>query len=1273
MNQKKTHHWGLWITFAALVLAACMPPALQQSLQVNLSRPQAHYPVGPYDGPVNLKIDTGLMSGQTGKVVDLNQVLAAADGGFKTQAVPDGPVVYQETFSKDKGNLEILREFRVQDNSRRYTLHVAKSSNHGHKGWVNANINGTDWIKERDFSVRNAEAEKASLLLNAKNTLRLRLRGQKGLSVTVTVVEGGQAGTVLRRQGRLGIPDETQATHVRQNDTNIFDPNDPDSLGGLQPYEGDQSSDQYSELQIGSSEANGTLAKFVVGQIAVVVKEPVADNLAALQERYPVTVIHEKESLGYHHATLQVDLPQARIDHLLANIQTLNQREDFPALTDASFSSVNSAKTIALAMDLMANAQDLIHGLALEHVMDKHQSFVPDSTEQLASDPLPVYREHLHIASPAPPPVVTNNNSRDLKASDLWWLESVHARQAWDYSMGGGTTVAVLDSNFAILAEDVDVSGQSSGLIVRNDDFAGGRVSFLRDGYHYLYQTKPRCTDLSTCNNDAAVSPDGQGYLRNGAGHGLWVSNVLAAGFDDSLGIVGVAPRATIQPMMATGSMSEITAQLERIDADFDTHPVDVVNISQGQLFNFYHVFMASQEYARELVEKLNSTLGLELVATEKYDIKLLDMIRALATLSIERNVIIVVSAGNEGVSSPPSNSVGSINWIGQVSVPAALPFTIAVGAYQVENNGGLTKAVFDLFPVDVASNRGWYVDIWAPGKGLWIRNVNDQFEGSSWVAVEGTSYAAPMVAGAVALLRSLNPSLDNLAILDILHDSSDTLNDASFIPDGTDPALYSGTFALNIFKAVQDPRVGAQPAAEYCLQYAPTTTYGFSDVNEEIPGAGSVRTYPELSEQFPDLEPGDYVLARGWTKNERNTQAIGTIHVLQAEQTDSCQDGGFGTLAVTGDRDPNTLPNNHFVYRLPGVPYLVQGQTAQINANEFAKIAFNQPVKGISVKIGPVEVPIVDVLSDLAIIGIPEDLPAGVHDVVINTTVGNLTLEDAVEKVDAEIPVVPEPKAPPSTDPGDYEAVRVFNVEGNDEARVYLNDELLATAHAGDDLEIPLGDYYGHPLHTDQRNEFRFELDNNGGGYTLGFELRDSYYKTRYRDIRGKAGEQSVFNDQRQEDQTQGKVYTERFITNQAASLPVGNGPYWVKVFNMNDDESLFIYANNQTYDPEWSFDDGGYTSDGYFVEPEDQPVAKALPWPVDCPGYGGCGVIFNPLSFSLSNQTGNYSYGLEVFKGINLIYRNIHGQRGGWGADDNNSPPFERSEVAGIEIMDY
>ncbi len=380
---------------------------------------------------------------------------------------------------------------------------------------------------------------------------------------------------------------------------------------------------------------------------------------------------------------------------------------------------------------------------------------------------------------------------------------------------------------------------------------------------------------------------------------------------------------------------------------------------------------------------------------------------------------------------------------------------------------------------------------------------------------------------------------------------------------------------------------------------------------------------------------------------------------------------GGGGVSVYDGITTPADLPQNNYVYDQVGNRWMRPGFRIQVDANEYAGIRFTQPIRDLEVKIGPVLVPITSILNDLAVIGIPENLPIGVHDVVIKASGQTLTLEQAVEKVSQAIPPTPEPTAPPSGNPGEYESVRVFNIEGNDEGRVYLNDQLILTAHAGEDNYAYLGEYGSYPLRKDQRNEFRFELVNNGGGYTYGFELRAQYNGTAaYRDIQGSPGLQNKVWPDGSEDQRQGIVYNERMITNSKFS-PVGSGPFWMKVFNLNPDESLTIQTYNDTNDIQWP--------DGVFrVGPpiNSQEISKKFPiQPFD--PFSSCGLYdpnfecWNPryIGFSFENPTGPYNIGIEVYKGINLVYRNIQGQRGVWGAEENqegSSNPYIQDYVA-------
>ena len=554
----------LGITLVALTLAACMPPAMQITQNtrntIQTSGSNVNSNIGPYDGPVSLKIDTGLISGQPGKVVDLNQILSPASNGFSIQSVPEGNIVFQETFTKEKGLLEEVREFNIQDTSKRYTLHVAKHANNGKKGQLTVNINGTNWIKDRDFSRKDAEAEKNTLLLNANNSLRVRLKGEKGLAVTVTLVKAGEAGTMLRRRGKLGKPGETQATHVRRNDTNIFNPNIPDSLGGLEPYEGDQISEDDSKPVIGYSHANGTEAKIIVGELSVLVKEPVEQNLQLLAERFPIEVLRTSDSFGDNFATLKVDLDEASLSLMLQDIQALNQREDYLSLTDASFSSVNTAKTIATAFALQANALDLIEGVDLADVLEKHQALPAIDFEEQSTAINKLDSAETWFSPPVP-----------TKASDLWWLDATNTRQAWNYSLGKGAIVAVLDSDFGIIQENPDFEGR---IIQRHKE-----PGYLKYG----------CPNYpaSDCDYDDQLFTPNSKELINRPAHGLAVSNFIGASQNNEFGIVGVAPEAVIVPIAITG-LASISRQLEILYKDINDGEIsiDVVNISSGQSIN---------------------------------------------------------------------------------------------------------------------------------------------------------------------------------------------------------------------------------------------------------------------------------------------------------------------------------------------------------------------------------------------------------------------------------------------------------------------------------------------------------------------------------------------------------------------------------------------------------------------------------------------------------------------------------------------------------------
>lgn len=82
-------------------------------------------------------------------------------------------------------------------------------------------------------------------------------------------------------------------------------------------------------------------------------------------------------------------------------------------------------------------------------------------------------------------------------------------------------------------------------------------------------------------------------------------------------------------------------------------------------------------------------------------------------------------------------------------------------------------------------------VDLAAPGEGVWVANTSGTYD-----TVNGTSYAAPMVAGTAALLLSYNPNLTSLEIKEAI------LNSVDYVSSYSGKILTSGR--LNVKKALQ-------------------------------------------------------------------------------------------------------------------------------------------------------------------------------------------------------------------------------------------------------------------------------------------------------------------------------------------------------------------------------------------------------------------------------------------------------------------------------------
>ena len=85
------------------------------------------------------------------------------------------------------------------------------------------------------------------------------------------------------------------------------------------------------------------------------------------------------------------------------------------------------------------------------------------------------------------------------------------------------------------------------------------------------------------------------------------------------------------------------------------------------------------------------------------------------------------------------------------------------------------------------------HVDLCAPGK-----NVSSTIVGNTYGGVNGTSFAAPMVSGIIALMLDVNPNLKPAKIEKILKETADPVADAAKFPNGI------GAGRVNAYKAVK-------------------------------------------------------------------------------------------------------------------------------------------------------------------------------------------------------------------------------------------------------------------------------------------------------------------------------------------------------------------------------------------------------------------------------------------------------------------------------------
>ncbi|MFF5636420.1 S8 family peptidase [Streptomyces sp. NPDC012825] len=282
---------------------------------------------------------------------------------------------------------------------------------------------------------------------------------------------------------------------------------------------------------------------------------------------------------------------------------------------------------------------------------------------------------------------------------------------AWKQATGKGVTVAVIDTG---ITRHTELSAKLlpgydfiSHTWTAND--GGGRDNDPSDAGDWL--------KTGECGKDEYGNPVPSGD-RNSSWHGTHVAGTIAAAAN-GYGTVGVAHEANILPVRVLGRCGGTTSDI-----------VDAITWASGGT-------VTGVPANKNRAAVINMSLGGKFTCDQAYN--------AALKGARDRGTTVVVSAGNDNTDAAAYSPAGCAN-------------VITVAASDREGN----RAAY--------SNYGQVVDVTAPGgetadsanNGIWSTlNTGTTTPGKEkYASYQGTSMAAPHIAGLAALLKQKNPSL---------------------------------------------------------------------------------------------------------------------------------------------------------------------------------------------------------------------------------------------------------------------------------------------------------------------------------------------------------------------------------------------------------------------------------------------------------------------------------------------------------------------------------
>lgn len=419
--------------------------------------------------------------------------------------------------------------------------------------------------------------------------------------------------------------------------------------------------------------------------------------------------------------------------------------------------------------------------------------------------------------------------------SRQWSLPLIQTPLAWQAAPSAGADIGIAVMDTGVFRSPPTATGDWHPDLSANVQLIPGQIMDYVSG------------DLDIDREDSGQrdtnpADPGDGKARSSNFHGTHVAGIAAA-VDNTQGVVGVSPGATIYPVRVLGR-DGVGSSADLIDAlnwAAGRNEIDVINLSLGGL--------GPSNALKQAID---------------------------AAWNGGNGKLIVAAAGNQGTDEP--------------TYPAAYPNVVGVGAV----DGGSVRASY--------SNVGQSVDVVAPGGdasrdanqdgtadvivSAWGRDDTGSFE-PGYAGLQGTSMAAPHVAGVYALMKAEVPTITPAGFQSFLVNGD--------LTDDVGPAFEYGAGQINALAAMDAALDGNFPIT---LGSSPTAIqFNAAVLSEQL----VFSTYPEgESVTITDVDPG-----APWLDVSEPSDARPLSLTVTADPTQLGGDGRYmATLVITYQAD---------------------------------------------------------------------------------------------------------------------------------------------------------------------------------------------------------------------------------------------------------------------------------------------------------------------------------------------------------------------------------